>query len=127
MLLVSSRIGRWWLPAVCLAGAAGFSAAAVAPNLPVVLTGFCFASVGVFGAMPLFWSASTGHMSGKVAGAAIATVNSIGAMGGFVAPYAMGWLHDRTHSYSTGLWAIAASMAAGALIVSTSHGRRWAG
>jgi MFS transporter, ACS family, tartrate transporter len=55
-------------------------------------------------------------MSNKAAGAAIATVNSIGVTGGFAGPYAMGWLRDATHSYSAGLWAIAAALAAGALI-----------
>ena len=72
--------------------------------------------MGVFGSLPLFWSASTSRMSAKIAGAAIALVNSIGAIGGFAGPYAMGWLHDATHTYSAGLFAIAASMAAAAFL-----------
>jgi ACS family tartrate transporter-like MFS transporter len=72
--------------------------------------------MGVFGALPLFWSASTGRMHSKVAGAAIALVNSIGAVGGFAGPYAMGWLHDATQTYSAGLFAIAGCMAVGAFL-----------
>ena len=117
MVLVSRLRGRGWLAAMYLVSAAGFLGAGLAHSLPVTLICFCLASMGVYGALPLFWSASTGRMSGKVAGAAIATVNSIGASGGFAGPYAMGWLHDLTHSYSVGLWAIAASVALGAAAV----------
>jgi ACS family tartrate transporter-like MFS transporter len=115
MVLVSRLRGRGWLAAMYLVSAAGFLGAGLSHSLPVTLTCFCFASMGVYGALPLFWSASTGRMSSKVAGAAIATVNSIGATGGFAGPYAMGWLHDATHSYAVGLWAIALSVALGAV------------
>jgi MFS transporter, ACS family, tartrate transporter len=117
MVLVSRLRGRGWLAAMYLVSAAGFLGAGLAHSLPVTLACFCLASMGVYGALPLFWSASTGRMSSTVAGAAIATVNSIGATGGFAGPYAMGWLHDATHSYSAGLWAIAACVAVGAAAV----------
>ncbi len=121
MVLVSRVRGRLWLAAVYLAGAAGFAGAAILHGLPAALVSFTFASMGVFAAIPLFWGASTGRMSSQAAGAAIALVNSVGAVGGFAGPYAMGWLHDATHTYSAGLWAIAASMALGALVVATAQ------
>jgi ACS family tartrate transporter-like MFS transporter len=124
MVLVSRLGGRGWLAAMYLVSAAGFLSAGLAHSLPLTLASFCFASMGVYGALPLFWSASTGRMSSRVAGAAIATVNSIGATGGFAGPYAMGWLHDRTHSYAVGLCAIAASVALGAVAASGASWKR---
>ncbi len=72
--------------------------------------------MGLLSALPIFWSAATGRLSGKAAGAAIAFVNSVGAVGAFAGPYAMGWLHDSTHSYAAGLWSIAACLGVGALL-----------
>ena len=60
---------------------------------------------------------ATSRLSGKAAGAAIAIVNSAGAVGAFAGPYTMGWLRDATHSYSAGLWAIAACLAVGSAFV----------
>jgi cyanate permease len=37
----------------------------------------------------------------------LAFINSVGTMGGFVGPYLMGWLTDRTGSFSAGLAAMA--------------------
>ena len=116
MLIVSRMRGRGSLAIVCLTGAAGFTLAGILHGLPAALLSFSLASMGVFGALPLFWSASTGRMHSKVAGAAIALVNSIGAVGGFAGPYAMGWLHDATQTYSAGLFAIAGCMAVGAFL-----------
>jgi ACS family tartrate transporter-like MFS transporter len=118
MMLVSRRAGRRWMAAMYLSSAAGFALAGLTHGLPGALVGFSMAAMGGYGALPLFWSAATGRMSGKAAGAAIATVNSIGVLGGFVGPYGMGRLRDATHSYSVGLMATAACMVLGALAAS---------
>lgn len=120
MVLVSRVRGRVWLAAMYVIGGAGFAGAAWLHGLPLALISFTCASMGVFAAIPLFWSASTGRMSSKAAGAAIALVNSAGAVGGFAGPYAMGWLHDATRGYAAGLFSIAACMVAGALVVSAA-------
>jgi ACS family tartrate transporter-like MFS transporter len=57
-------------------------------------------------------------MSARAAGPAIATVNSIGVLGGFAGPFAMGWLLQHTHSYAAGLGSIAALLLAGAVLAS---------
>ncbi len=77
---------------------------------------FVLAAIGIFGALPLFWGATTARMSGKAAGAGIAIVNSVGAIGAFAGPALMGWLRDLTHSYSAGLWTIALSMAVASIL-----------
>jgi ACS family tartrate transporter-like MFS transporter len=116
MLLLSRLTGRSWLARLSVASAIGFAAAGLAHNLPLSLAGFSLAAIGAYAALPLFWSASTGHMSARVAGPAIATVNSIGVLGGFVGPSAMGWLLDRTHSYAAGLCSLAALLVVGAAL-----------
>ncbi len=62
-----------------------------------------------------FGALTTARMSGKAAGAAIALVNSVGAVGAFTGPSLMGWLHDATRTYSAGLWVVAVSMALAAI------------
>jgi len=106
----------WWLPSLYVLSAIGFLGLAVLPGLTGAMISFVFAAVGIFGALPLFWGATTARMSGKAAGAGIAIVNSVGAIGAFAGPALMGWLRDLTHSYSAGLWTIALSMAVASLL-----------
>jgi ACS family tartrate transporter-like MFS transporter len=117
MVLVARLRYGWWLNAMYLLSATGFIGVALSHSLPLVLVSFAIAAAGLLGGMPLFWSATTSHMSGTAAGVGIAIINSIGAVGGFVGPAGMGWLHDATHGYSTGLLAIAACIVFGAFVV----------
>jgi len=55
-------------------------------------------------------------MAGSGAAVGIALINSIGNLGGFVGPYAIGWLKTRTGSYAGGLYAVAGAFAASALV-----------
>jgi ACS family tartrate transporter-like MFS transporter len=116
MIFLSRLTGRGWLGRLALIGAIGFAGAGLAHSLSLSLAGFCLAAAGTYGAVPLFWSASTGHMSARIAGPAIATVNAIGALGGFVGPFAMGWLLQHTHSYAAGLCSLAACLVLGAIL-----------
>ena len=43
-------------------------------------------------------------LSGPAAAAGIATINSIGNLGGFVGPSMIGWLKQRTGSFAGGLY-----------------------
>jgi len=120
MILLSRLTGRGWLGRLILVAALGFAAAGFAHSLLFLLAGFSLAAAGIYAAFPLFWSASTGHMSARVAGPAIATVNSIGVLGGFVGPFAMGWLLQHTHSYAAGLCSLAVLLALGAALASAN-------
>jgi MFS transporter, ACS family, tartrate transporter len=120
MITIGRLRGQWWLPGMYICGAAGFLGLGVFQGLNGALVSFVFASIGIFAALPLFWGACTAPMSGKAAGAGIAIVNSIGAIGAFTGPALMGWLRDLTHSYSAGLWAIALSMTLAAFVVPRS-------
>jgi ACS family tartrate transporter-like MFS transporter len=116
MYWASHRRGHRLLPVLFLAAGVGFAAAGYYHSVSGAVASFCLAAMGLLSALPIFWSLATGRLSGKAAGAAIAFVNSVGAVGAFAGPYAMGWLHDSTHSYAAGLWSIAACLGAGALL-----------
>jgi len=117
MLWASRRRSFRALPFLFLAAAAGFILAGLAHSVPIAVTGFSLAGMGLLASLPMFWSLTASRLTGKAAGAAIALVNSVGAVGAFAGPSAMGWLHDATKHYSAGLWAIAGAMALGGLLV----------
>ena len=77
-------------------------------------------SIGVFGqcaAKPVFWTFPGTFLSGASAAAGIAAINSIGNLGGFVGPYAVGWGKDVFGSYTAGLLLIAACPIAATIVV----------
>jgi ACS family tartrate transporter-like MFS transporter len=110
------RERRFHLAGAYLTAAAGFVLAAFAPSAPIAIAGFALGALGVLAAMPVFWSASTVRLAGPMVGAHIAVINSIGNLGGFVSPIAMGWLREATHTYVAGLATIAVCLAGGALV-----------
>jgi MFS family permease len=64
-----------------------------------------------------FWNLPGAFLGGAAAAAGIAFVNSVGNISGFVAPYMVGWIKDRTGSPSPALLVIAASMTLAGLLV----------
>ncbi len=117
MLWASRRRGFRTLPYLFLLSTLGFIAAGLAHSVPLAVAGFSLAAMGILASLPMFWSLAASRLDGKAAGAAIALVNSVGAVGAFAGPSAMGWLHDVTHHYTAGLWAIAGAMALGGALV----------
>jgi len=55
-------------------------------------------------------------LSGSAAAAGIATINSIGNLGGFVGPAMIGWIKDRTGSFAGGLYFVAALLVISAML-----------
>ncbi|EIW8843932.1 MFS transporter, partial [Klebsiella pneumoniae] len=66
---------------------------------------------------PPLWSMPTVFLSGPAAAAGIATINSIGNLGGFVGPMMIGVIRQQTGSYTWGLYFVAGLLALSALIV----------
>jgi ACS family tartrate transporter-like MFS transporter len=116
MLWASRRHSFRALPFLIFAASAGFILAGLAHSVLIAVAGFSLAAIGILASLPMFWSLATSRFTGKAAGAAIALVNSVGAVGAFAGPSAMGWLHDATHHYSAGLWVIAGAMALGGVL-----------
>ncbi|KVN43994.1 hypothetical protein WJ64_29355 [Burkholderia ubonensis] len=55
-------------------------------------------------------------LSGAGAAAGIAMINSIGNLGGFVGPFAIGWLKNVTGGYAAGLYVVAGTLAVSAVV-----------
>ena len=112
------RLERKGHMAVALATAAiGFCMAALVETPFVKMIFLCVGSIGVFGALPVFWTLPTAFLTGPAAAAGIAIINALGNLAGFLGPFAMGWLKDYTGSFGTGLLAIAACAVVGLLVV----------
>jgi MFS family permease len=82
-------------------------------------------TVGVMGglaALPTFWTLPTGFLTGSAAAGGIALINSIGNLGGFVGPYAIGWIKDATGEITLGLVVLATGpIMAGVVIFLMGH------
>jgi MFS transporter, ACS family, tartrate transporter len=88
--------------------AAGIAVSTMLDNPTLKMISLCVAGFGIFANLPVFWTLPTAFLSGAAAAAGIAVINSIGNLAGFVGPFAMGWIKDRTGSYAGGLLLLAA-------------------
>ena len=75
------------------------------------------ATAGFYCAHPGFWPLPTRLLGSTAAAAAIGMINSLGNLGGFVGPYAIGFLSGRTGSFGLPLLAMAASAIISGLLV----------
>jgi MFS transporter, ACS family, tartrate transporter len=63
----------------------------------------CFASVGIYSVYGPFWSLPSEFLTGFAAASGIALISSVANLGGFVGPYAIGMVSQRTGSLYGGL------------------------
>lgn len=104
------------LVAALLVAAAGTLAAAVAtPVLALVF--LAIAAMGFKSASPLFWTIPQSTLHPLVLAPAIAIINSLGNLGGFVAPFGFGIIKEQTGSVVPGLFALAAASTVAAILV----------
>lgn len=115
---LSDRIGRSKpLLIVALLVAAGGTYLAAVASPVVALVFLCVAAMGFKSASPLFWTIPQGTMHPAVLAPAIALVNSLGNLGGFVAPFGFGLVKEATGQVTYGLYALAAASLVGAVLV----------
>lgn len=122
----SDRTGErtWHVVLACLLSALGLWFAGVAAGVTSVLVALTLVNVGISSSKPPLWSMPTMFLSGSAAAAGIATINSIGNLGGFVGPAMIGWIKDRTGSFEGGLYFVAGLLLVSAvltLLLSRSH------
>jgi cyanate permease len=77
----------------------------------------CFAAIGFKAASALFWPIPQGYLDARIAAAVIALINSIGNLGGFVAPTAFGFLEQTTGSIQGGLYGLAITSLVAAVVI----------
>jgi len=105
----SDRTGErtWHVIIACVAAAVGLVIAAGANSVVGLIAALTLVNVGISCAKPPLWSMPTMFLSGTAAATGIATINSIGNLGGFVAPSVIGWIKDSSGSYAGGLYFVA--------------------
>lgn len=108
----SDRTGEqaWHVALPCFVGAAGLMAGTLVSTPTFAMAALVVAALGIFAALPTFWSLPTALLSGTAAAAAIALINSIGNIGGFAGPYVVGWLKAGGLSVAQSVAAIASVM-----------------
>jgi len=101
----SDRSGeRFWHVALpSLLGAAGFAVSAFLHTPLPGLLALTVAAVGDLGSRGPFWALPPRFLTGSALAAGIALINTMGAVGGFVGPYAVGLVKDFTGSFTGGL------------------------
>lgn len=119
-----TRERRWHLVTPALVGAAGWLVTVrYGQNTAIALSGMSLAMAGVTTSLAQFWSLPTAILGGAAAATGIALINSIGNLAGFVGPWLIGWLVDRTGSTDFGVYALAGVMALGSVLVLTIPAR----
>lgn len=115
----SDRRGErhWHVIIASLVAAGGLVVAAYASSLLMLVAALVLVNMGVSSAKPPLWSMPTQFLTGAASAAGIAAINSIGNLGGFVAPTIIGWVKASTGSYEYGLLAVSASLMVSAILV----------
>jgi MFS transporter, ACS family, tartrate transporter len=127
----SDRTGERYLHLVmpALAGAVGFLAATRTGSTGLLIAALSLCAFGVLGWLGPFWALPTAFLREQAAAGGIALINSMGAVGGFVGPYLIGDIKERTGEFAPGLLVLAGSLAAAAIIVLGLRAKalRWSG
>ncbi len=127
-MYITARIGdrtgnrRPLLIGSLITAAVGTYLAAVVSPWPALIF-LCIAAMGFKSTSPLFWSIPQATLHPLVLAPAIAVINSLGNLGGFVAPYGFGLIKSSTGTLTWGLYALAAAslLAAASVLLIRRH------
>jgi len=101
----SDRTGERFLHIAvpCLVAAVGFTASALLVSPIPGIIALTIAAIGDLGSRGPFWALPGRFLASSASAAGIALVNTVGSLGGFVGPYAVGLVKDATGSFAGGL------------------------
>ncbi|MGH9737322.1 MAG: MFS transporter [Candidatus Acidiferrales bacterium] len=111
---------RRWHTAVPLFSAGIFLIFTIASESHIWIQFICFVLFAglVFSYQPIFWALPTTFLGESAAAASVGFINCIGGLGGFAGPYIIGYLSERTGSFTYGLcWLLFDLFAAGILVL----------
>ncbi|MER6988612.1 MFS transporter [Saccharopolyspora hirsuta] len=114
-----------FVAAACVAGGSiGIAASAYFADPVLAIAGLSVAAAGYISVQPVFWTFPAAYLTGTAAAAGIGLINSLGNLGGFVAPVAKNWIEHTLDSSTAGLYLLAAcGFAAAALFLTLSRTR----
>jgi sugar phosphate permease len=99
-----------------LVTAFGIAISGALSGTPVLaIAGLSLAAVGFVAMQPIFWTLPTEYMTGFAAAAGIGLVNSLGNLGGFLAPNMRDYF-NRSVGGNAGLYSLAAAAVVGAIL-----------
>jgi len=84
------------------------------PVLNIAL--LCIVAMGVYAPYGSFWAIPAGMLRLEVLAFAMGLINALGNLGGFLGPYAVGWLTEKTGSDAAGYYALAGILVIGAIL-----------
>jgi ACS family tartrate transporter-like MFS transporter len=113
---------KYHLFAVMALATIGIAAAAFVNHPVLKMACLTLSAMGVYASSPVFWTLAPNFLTGPSAAVGIAFINSVAALGAFVAPWLIGLIKDATGSFSYGLLMLAVLVAAGGfLVLSIEH------
>ncbi len=119
---LADRTGKRRLVAAAslTAAAVGIFASALTDNPVMGLAALSLGAAGFISVQPVFWTLPTAMLAGAAAASGIALINSIGSLGGFVAPIAKTWA-EASFGPKAGLFLLALTALLGAVMLINSH------
>jgi len=109
---------RWHVAAPLFLGVIALLALAALHASTAVAVGlFTLVGISVIALLSPFWAMPTELLSEAGAAASVGMINCLGSLAGFLGPYALGYLHTRTGSFTPGLLVMLVAMAAGGVLV----------
>jgi len=97
-------------------GALGFIATGMITAPMAAMIALSVAAVGDYSTRGPFWALPGKFLTGSAAAAGIALINAMGAVGGFIGPYAVGYLKDATGNFASALYLLAGILFLGAIL-----------
>src|SRR5437867_1526598 len=94
---------RWQLAGPAFVGAVGLLVSGSVMSPIGSLLALSLGALGMWSALGPFWARSATFASGSAAAGAIALVNSVGNLGGFLGPYLVGLVKEHTDGFAGGL------------------------
>ncbi len=107
---------RWHVAGPALLAALGLLLSTTTDSPLLGLSAIALAALGIWGALGPFWAMPTALLRGSAAAAGIAWINSVGNLGGFIGPYAVGLLNDLTGGFGAAMGGLAVSLVIAAVL-----------
>ncbi len=115
----------WHIALPCfIGGGAMIAGTTISGNAPALLF-LTIAAIGIFTALPMFWTLPTALLTGTAAAGGIALINAIGNIGGFIGPYLVGWMKARGFGSDVAVASLACfAILSGLFVLALGHDQR---
>ena len=107
---------RWHGAIAAFIGALGMVLSVSVSSPQLALAAMALSYFGMYSMLPTFWALATHNLRGIGAAGAIALINSLANVGGFLAPTVVGAIKKQTGSFTGGAWFMAAALLMGSVL-----------